>query len=268
MAVLVSAQFTTPGSTSWTAPAGVTQVWIFGIGSGGAGGGGASGVGLGGGNQSGGAGGGGATGSWIYINVTPGTLYSLNIATPVAGGSGGIFSPSTPATNGANGNSSSFTLSPGNNFVFNGGQGGQAGSGTAANLGGTTYPFQAIGSQTFWGFGTGGNITSHVASAGFPNGGGPGGNPGVFNSGANDGVPGAGGGGSNCPFVIGKGGFGGNGGISAGSTGSVGGNAPSISNYGAGAGGGGAGGNGSGTPGSGGNGGLSGGGLIAIFWVS
>ena len=99
-----SQTFTTPGSTDWEAPAGVTEVFAECIGGGGAGGGAQ-------GNPS--TGGGGAGGNYAAktIAVTPGNLYAVVVAQVVAG----------TQTNGAQGNSSTFN---GTSVVATGGPGG------------------------------------------------------------------------------------------------------------------------------------------------
>jgi len=110
----------TPGSGTWTCPAGVYFVLVEIWGGGGGGGGG---------NGSGQAGGGGASGSYCaaFVPVVPGTTYSYNIG---AGGPGGAIGAPT----GSSGGTTSITIG-GRTLTAPGGGGGFGGASTA--LGGS-----------------------------------------------------------------------------------------------------------------------------------
>lgn len=152
---LTSEIFTSSGT--WTAPAGVTKVHvIMRPGAGGGGGGGAGGLGFGGatgGGGGGGRGGGGGGAAQLirsWLNVTPGTSYSVTVG---AGGAGGAGSATTTGGNGGNGGISSFgsLMSVGRLAVPIGGSGGTGGaagaSGTvgAGGAGGTTAGAVGVG---------------------------------------------------------------------------------------------------------------------------
>jgi len=111
--------FANPGTTSWTAPTGVTQVTVKVWGAGGGGG--------GGGVDNAGAGGGGGSGGYSssVLTVVPGTSYSITIG---AGGAGGGVGSGwhNGGSNGSAGNSSRFVLNGGTSVVANGGGGGIA----------------------------------------------------------------------------------------------------------------------------------------------
>jgi hypothetical protein len=151
--------FTTPGTTNWTVPSGITEVTIECWGGGG-GGGGAR-------NLSGdacaGGGGGGAYAKSI-VSVNPGDNLSVLVG---AGGNGGT----TSGTAGGNGGLSSVTYSAVEVCRGAGGNGGatKTSDGAAGGAGGTTAA--SIGS-TKWAGGYGG--VGHVGSS-FNNGGGGGG---------------------------------------------------------------------------------------------
>ena len=157
--------FTTSGSYTWTCPNNVTSITVECYGAGGGGGGANS-------RGSGGGGGGGYAKS--IINVTPGTVYYLNVG---AAGSAGTAGPS--GTSGGNGgstwfNASSTSLYTSSNIaptstssgiLSSGGNGGTAATGGAGGSGATTN----YGSTTY----NGGNGATGVNSAN--NGGGGGG---------------------------------------------------------------------------------------------
>jgi len=89
--------FTTPGTTSWTVPVGVTEVSAVVVGGGGGGAGGGS---FGNGNGGGGGGAGGL--AYGTFTVTPGESLTIIVGSAGAGGAGDWSSP----TNGANGGNS------------------------------------------------------------------------------------------------------------------------------------------------------------------
>lgn len=141
--------FTTPGTTSWTAPAGVTSATVEAWGGGGAGGGAT-------GNPAKGGGGAGGQYASSVVTVTPGNSYSVVVG---AGGTGGT-------GNGGTGGSSTFN---GTSVVAAGGEGGAraaanrsggaAGSGsTIGGVGTTVYPGGngSAGAATFGGCQAGG----------------------------------------------------------------------------------------------------------------
>ena len=211
---LANAIFTSSGS--WTCPAGVTKIKIYGRpGAGGGGGGGAGGTGFvgnpGGGGGGGGAGrpGGSASIVQAHVDVTPGTTYTITVGTGGLGGTGGTVAA---GTNGGTGSTSSFDVlvTFGKNTpatgATTGGGGGAGGNGTGAAAGaagalggvvGTNYglwvdavPLSLAGAAggTIAG-GNGGNVANSVASV-----------PlyfGVAQPGANGGTGGAGAGGTN-----------------------------------------------------------------------
>lgn len=152
--------FTTAGSSTWTAPSGVTSVDVECWGAGGAGGGGTT-------TTAGGGGGGGEYAKLAGVSVTPGNTYNYTVGAagvPVSGAAGG------------NGGDSQFA---GNavSALGNGGSGGAAVAG-AAGAGGTG----ATGGTHFNG-GSGG--TGHVGSGNSGGGGGSGGTAAVGNAGGN-----------------------------------------------------------------------------------
>jgi hypothetical protein len=193
--VLVPGQaaFTTPGTYSWTAPVGVTNVSVVCVGGGGAGG--AA-------YWSGGGGGGGGLGWKNNISVTAGQSYTVVV------GAGGI---------GRTANEGGTGTAAGDSFFINAtlvcGRAGGAGVGTSANDN-LAYAGGAGGSFVGDGGGTGGTGgTSSGDSAG--GGGGAAGYTGNGGTGS-----GAGGG---VPFTSGSGGGGGGGGVSSSTAGSGGG---------------------------------------------
>jgi hypothetical protein len=112
----MQAEYTTPGSYMWTAPAGVTTVSVLAIGGGGAGG---SSV------RGGGGGGGGGLGYRNDVNVTPGNTYRVKVGT---GGVGG--------TNSAGGNGEDSYFKDAATVVGMGGQGGRGGGNSNSYDGG------------------------------------------------------------------------------------------------------------------------------------
>ena len=171
--------FTTPGTTSWTVPQGVTSVSVVAIGAGGASGSGAG----------GGGGAGGGLGWRNNITVTPGQAYDVKV------GAGGVGLTNAGATPGASGGNSWF-INPSTLM----GDGGQTHP-TAGNAGdgGQGGGFDAPGG----GGGNGGNGGNGGASNTGGGGGGAGGYSGNGGNGASDagstataGTGGAGGGGA------------------------------------------------------------------------
>lgn len=264
-----ASEYITPGTYSWTAPAGVTSVSVVAVGSGG------------GGyyqNYGGGAGGGGGLGWKNNIAVTPGQSYTVVAgAGGSAGGSGGpggagntsyFINTSTVRGGGATAVYSDGTGAAGGDYAGDGG--GNGGAGGRGQGGGGAGGYTGAG-------GAGGAYTSTVAlTIGNPgNGGGgaggngqfsggenasPGGGVGIWGQGAN-GVPAA----VPVPYTISSFRFG-SGGGSGGSGGSGDGGAPAWGNIGTstaslqgGTFGGGGG-------GSGGQAGAGGGGGVRIIW--
>jgi len=136
---LVTEIFTSSGS--WTAPAGVTKVHaILRPGAGGGGGGAAGGIGFvgvtggGGGGGRGGGGGGAAQLIRAWLNVVPGTVYTITVG---AGGTAGVGSATTTGGSAGNGGISSFgtLVSVGRTATPIGGSGGTGGAvGNAGTL--------------------------------------------------------------------------------------------------------------------------------------
>jgi hypothetical protein len=150
--------FTSVGTTTWTAPTGVTSVEYVVIGGGG-GGGGAYDVG-------GGGGGGGGLVLSGTKSVTPGTTYTIVVGSGGAEGTG--IGSGGGDTDGADGNNSSF-----DDIIANGGGGGggslndRTGSGGAqGNAGTTTAPTGGRGGRTVAGNGYGGGGGGGMGSAG------------------------------------------------------------------------------------------------------
>lgn len=192
------ALFTAPGTTSWTAPAGVFNISVACIGGGGAGNHGWSGHN----GFLGGMGGGGGALVWRNnIGVTPGVSYSLNVG---AGGSdpgAGISGDGTnggdswfisPATLQAQGGRAAIGNTPGAGGVFTGdlgasGGGGNGGSGGA--LGGTFASSGGGGAGGYSGNGgTGGAAGGSLGSAGAGGGGGGGASGGSYGAGGGGGT--------------------------------------------------------------------------------
>lgn len=167
------AEYTTPGTYSWTAPAGVTSVSAVAVG----GGGGGVSVGATGG-QGGHGGGGGGLGWTNNISVIPGSSYTVVV------GSGGNSSLNSPASNG------------GDSYFINtstlAGFGGQGGADNSSATG---------GAYAGDGGGFGGSVPSHTSTADATGGGGAGGysgkggDAGTINSNNAQGGLGGGGGG-------------------------------------------------------------------------
>jgi hypothetical protein len=191
--------FTSPGSFSWTCPAGVTQVFAESWGSGG-------GAGSGGptGNGQGAGGGEYASG---FVPVTPGNVYGGVVA------AGGLGATST-STSGNNGNSSSFTGDGGFQVLAHGGQRGvftnsgstpaNGGTGSSNSVhhngggGGAAEPYGGGGgsSASPSGNGNAGNGYAGAGAAPTDGGGGGAGSGPTNNVGGNGTVPGGGGGGT------------------------------------------------------------------------
>jgi hypothetical protein len=141
-------------SGTWTAPAGVTTIWLDGCAQGGGGGG----VSTATGGLSGGGGGGAESIVGVRYAVTPGTAYTVTLAN--TGGGGGV-----GAANGAAGSSAQFgglvTLAGGGGGVGNafnaaagaaGGAGGSAG-GDGARIDGALVAMGGGGGASHWGAG-------------------------------------------------------------------------------------------------------------------
>jgi len=156
--VATTISFTTVGSTSWTAPTGVTSIDYVVIGGGG-GGGGAYDV-----------GGGGGGGGGLILNgtksVTPGTTYTITVGGGGAGGTG--IGGGGGDTDGASGNSSSFD----NVIATGGGSGGgslnnRTGTGGAqGNAGTATAPTGGRGGRSNGPVSAGGGGGGGMGSAG------------------------------------------------------------------------------------------------------
>lgn len=174
--------FSTPGTTSWTAPTGITRVFVQAVG----GGGGSSG------NSTtlAGAGGGGGEYRAGIIPVTPGVVYTIIVAAGGAGGGSGA--------SGSGGGFSSFANNTTNFIIANGGSpGGLSGTASGGGAGGTggTGTFGVQGNYggdggtagiVLSGYGGGGAVLGSSIRGGFVSSGG--GQPGTF--------PGGGGGGN------------------------------------------------------------------------
>jgi hypothetical protein len=116
---------TTPGSTSWTIPTGVTSLWAIAVGGGG--GGGFTSAGTGG--DHGGGGGGGGTSIKLYTGLTPGN--SIDIVHGAAGIGGAVGVGDADGTSGG-----SSTVDDGTTVISGGGGGGGVGGGTRFGGGG------------------------------------------------------------------------------------------------------------------------------------
>jgi hypothetical protein len=250
-AAAVDAEYTTPGTYTYTVPAGVNSISVVCIGAGG-----------GGGNQNSGQG--GAGGALAYRNSI--SVSAGDTATVVVGSGGGL-----TGVNGVPGGSSSFEYS--GTTTTAGGGGGATGNGPeslgSGGTGGTP-------SGTYDGGGNGGAGGTDPGNYGGPGGGGAGGYSGNGGAGASPSSGsgptggssgsggGGGGGGKGGQTEAGGGGGGGVGFYGQGSNGSGGSGAgtatTAVGNGGGGGSGGGTGGNGSHSPGRGGDGGAYGGG--------
>ena len=216
-------EFTTPGTYSWTAPAGVTSVCVVAVGGGG-------GAGL----YNGGGGGGGALAYKNNISVTPGQSYTVIVG--AAGTNGTVPASGIPLLLTSGGDSSfsngSITL------IAGGGKFGKTVFGTTndgSGFYGQTGGAGGVPSGTYDGGGAGGAGGTALSTGAFfsSGGGGAGGYSGVGGTGgggltdATSGVGGSGGGGQrrafdNLPTDIGGGGGGGVGIYGLGSSGSAG----------------------------------------------
>ena len=178
------AEYTTAGSYSWTAPAGVTSVDVVCVGGGG-----------GGAKQIGSGGGGGGLGYKNNITVVPGNSYTVVVGSGgaagtsvgnsgVAGGNSYFIDTSTVAgLSGTGGNSSTGTGGTGGSYVGDGGgNGGNGGNATSTSAGG------GGGAGGYSGNGGAGGGTSSSGSNGSGGGGGGGGA-----GGSGDGAGGGGG---------------------------------------------------------------------------
>jgi hypothetical protein len=161
--------FTTVGSTTWTAPIGVTSVEYIVVGGGGGGGGGYD-------TGSGGGGGGGMVLTGTTITINPGSVYTVVV------GAGGVAStnnyPTINETSGGDGVSSSFDT-----ITALGGDGGKS-SRTQTGGSGKGGEAQTLSASAVGGSGGGNSGTSA---------GGSGGGGGGANTAGTNGVPGAGG---------------------------------------------------------------------------
>lgn len=204
--------FTTPGTTTWTCPAGVTQVYAECWGSGGSGALGATGGGNGG-------GGGGGEYAAAFVNVTPGNSYSYTVAA-------GAAAVSVAGTNGNNGASSAFTGDAAVTVTGHGGGGGlyrlssggqgAAGTGSAGvhfngGLGGPAFPYSGGGGSSAGPASAGNAGNGYGGATPAPAGGGAGGagTGAVTGNGTAGSAPGGGGGGTyTSPGTSGAGGAG------------------------------------------------------------
>lgn len=284
----MSTTFTSNGT--FTVPAGVTRIFLTGCGGGG--GGGSGNVGSSSTTQIYGSGGGGAGAQLysIWVDVTPGTAYTVTIG---GGGAGG--STSSSPGNGITGNDGSSTTFD-SLATFIGGMGGQGdvdgvntapgrlyvpgGMGVAnSHFTGTIVDIFTSGGQGpvyTIGPGYGGSgVTYNSGGVKFPQAGNysiqgfAGGAAGTIGS-ASGSYPGggAGGGGGGGPFGVGGAGGNGSNGNSGGSTSNATAGASAAANTGAGGGGGGgSGNNSSGTAGSAGAGGNGGSGKLIVTWI-
>jgi hypothetical protein len=258
--------FTTVGTTTWTAPAGVNQVEVLVVAGGG-----------GGGNSGGGGGAGGLIYRRDYL-ITPGTSYTVIVG---GGGTGAAIGTRAQGSNGGNsvfgdltaiggGGGGSTIQTPGN-----GGSGGGAGR-DAAGIGGSATVGQGnIGGQA--------RTSAAQAAGGGGGAGGPGANGRIsdtntdsqYGGGGGNGLQinitniptwyaGGGGGGQFAGGVLAKGGLGGGGSGGSGGAGGLGGTAGSNGVANTGGGGGGGGGSNVGTANPGGQGGNGGSGVVIL----
>ena len=181
--------YSTPGTYTFTVPAGVTSITVSCWGGGGAGGG----V-----NGQTKAGGGGEGGSFVRgkITVTPGATYTVVVASGGAGAN---------SANGGSGQASSFSVSGGGTTLFNaiGGIGGSAGNnfGSGGNATNTGNIVSGSSTSNFYG-GNGGTATNASTSSS----GGGGGSAGAGGAGGDGGSPltaGTAGAGSGTPLDAG-----------------------------------------------------------------
>jgi hypothetical protein len=189
--------FTSPGTTTWTCPAGVTQVFAECWGSGGSG---ATG------NSGNGGGGGGGEYAAQFVAVTPGNNYSYTVAAGGATSSGSAVNGHAGASSTFAGDSVTVTAHGGaaGTFQSHSGGGGSGGSGSSNTVnfpggaGGPAFPYSGSGGSSA-GTAAAGQIGNGYGNApAAPTGGGAGGAGTGANSGANGSAgaaPGGGGGG-------------------------------------------------------------------------
>ncbi|MDN7871257.1 hypothetical protein QZM26_17765 [Burkholderia multivorans] len=205
-------------SGSFTVPAGVTTIYVTGVGGGGGGGG-------GGGNGSTGAaggGGGGGQGQQVIkspITVAPGQILTITIGSGGASGTAGSNSGSSGGNGGVGGVSSITGSSPTVSLTLQGGQGGLGGIGNTGS-GITSSGQGGLSGDGVTGSGSGG-YPPVISGGVFPGMGGAGGAS-IFGAGGSCRVPTSGGGG--VPAMgWGAGGSGGTGGCGSAATGGAGG---------------------------------------------
>jgi hypothetical protein len=191
----VSVTYTTAGTFTFTAPAGVTQVTAEVWGGGGRGGTRTSG-------SAGGGAGGGAYSKLNIISVIPGTDYSITIgtggnATTIAGGDSYFISTTTVLAKGGNGVANNTTSGSTGGASASGVGDTKYNGGNGAN-GSSSYPnFYGGGGGSSAGPGANGNSSTSQSGASAPTGGGDGGDGGGMGSNGSDGnSPGGGGGGA------------------------------------------------------------------------
>jgi hypothetical protein len=197
--------FTSAGSSTWTCPAGVTQVYAECWGAGGSAGTGS--------NSGNGGGGGGGEYAAAFVNVTPGNVYSYTV------GAGGTTVTGTGLTGNA-GASSTFTGNGGVTVTAHGGGAGRGNSGNSTAAGGSgsgnTVHFNGGSGGSGNPYGGGGASSAGIAAVGnpgdgyghagtAPSGGGNGGAGTGTNSGNGTAgsAPGGGGGGTYFPSTTG-----------------------------------------------------------------
>lgn len=215
------ATYTTPGTYSWTAPAGVTSVSAISVGGGGAGGPGKCG-------QGGGGGGGGGLTYANNISVTPGVSYtvvvgagSVSYACTTAGGTSYanfVFcgSSQVPRAQGGGSSGSDGAGQGGDRTTGSGGgRGGNGGCGASSSYRGSGGGGAGGFADACTSGGRGGNIASGKCSTA--------------------GVNGAGGGGGGARYAVGQGGSGAGGGgvgyLGQGSSGAAGANGVGVSTF-------------------------------------
>lgn len=204
------AAFTTPGTYTWTAPAGVTSVCVVAVGGGGGGGGGYNANGI---DEGRGAGGGG--GGLGYKNnyaVTPGNSYTVVVGAggregsdafggqPGVAGGDSYFSSLTvvKAGGGAGGLANSFSTTLGGSYVGDGGGNGGAGGAAFDDRDSVEYPYAGGGGGAggYNGNGGAGGSSSGPFNGANGSGGGGGGGSCFYGNGGGVGLLGQGSGGS------------------------------------------------------------------------